>query len=56
LISDDLGEFEGWARVLGGVLDVAGIPGFLGNLTEFYELSDAEGAEIRGFLQAWWER
>lgn len=26
------GSFERWARVLGGILDVAGQPGFLGNL------------------------
>jgi hypothetical protein len=51
-----LGMFEGWTRVIGGVLMTAGIPGFLSNLTEFYDESDTEGAEIRAFLSAWWER
>lgn len=51
-----LGMFEGWSRVLGGILDVAGIPGFLGNLGNFYEESDAEGATWRAFVQAWWEK
>jgi hypothetical protein len=51
-----LGEFEAWAHTMGGILKVAGIEGFLGNLAEFYELADAEGAEIRRLLAAWWVR
>ncbi|MDP9472137.1 MAG: bifunctional DNA primase/polymerase, partial [Chloroflexota bacterium] len=50
-----LGSFEEWSRVMAGVLDVAGIPGFLANASEFYEASDTEGADIRAFLAAWWE-
>jgi hypothetical protein len=34
-----LGSFEKWSEVMGGVLKVAGIPGFLGNLNELYEAS-----------------
>jgi putative DNA primase/helicase len=49
-----LGMFESWARVLGGVLTVAGVDGFLENLGEFYQDADLEGAEIRVFLAAWW--
>jgi hypothetical protein len=51
-----LGMFERWSEVMGGILHVAGVPGFLANLTEFYEESDAEGATWRAFLAAWWER
>lgn len=51
-----LGSFEHWARVMGGVLHVAGIPGFLENLNEFYEASDSEGSSIREFLTAWWQQ
>jgi len=51
-----LGEFEPWARVIGGICAVAGVEGFLGNLAEFYDLADVEGAEIRRFLLAWWEK
>jgi hypothetical protein len=51
-----LGEFESWAQVIGGILDVAEIPGFLGNLYEFYEASDAEGAQVRALLAAWWDQ
>jgi putative DNA primase/helicase len=51
-----LGMFESWARVMGGILDVAAVPGFLGNLTEFYDAADAEGTEVRAFLAAWWDK
>jgi hypothetical protein len=51
-----LGSYESWSRVMGGILEVAGIDGFLGNLDEFYEASDTEGADIRAFLAAWWEQ
>ncbi len=51
-----LGGFEHWAETLGGVLDVAGITGFLGNIDEMIEASDTEGAAWRGFVQSWWER
>lgn len=50
------GTFENWARVIGGVLDVAKIPGFLANREDFYEQSDAEGAAWRAFVAAWWEQ
>jgi hypothetical protein len=51
-----LGSFEEWAHVIGGVLEFAGVPGFLGNLDDLYESSDAEGAVWRSFVEAWWER
>src|SRR5206468_1973655 len=51
-----LGMFESWSKVIGGILEVAGIAGFLGNLSEFYDAADVEGAEVRGFLAAWWEK
>jgi hypothetical protein len=49
-----LGMFERWAKVIGGILNVAGIPGFLGNLADFYEKSDAEGSAWRDFVASWW--
>lgn len=50
-----LGSFEDWSDVIGGILECARIPGFLGNLKEFYEEADAEGRDIRLFIQVWWE-
>lgn len=49
-----LGSFEHWAAVMGGVLEVAGVPGFLGNLEKMYADADAEGEAWREFTNAWW--
>jgi putative DNA primase/helicase len=51
-----LGSFEQWSLVMGGILEAAGISGFLSNLEEFYELSDHEGAVLRAFVKAWWDK
>ncbi len=49
-----LGSFESWHRIVGGILDSAGIPGFLENRPELYRHVDQESEEWRAFLQAWW--
>ena len=51
-----IGSYESWATVLGGVLEVAGIEGLLGNLDEMLEASDSEGTVWRVFVSAWWDR
>ncbi len=51
-----IGSYESWAQIMGGVLEVAGIEGFLGNLDEMMESSDSEGGAWRGFVSAWWDR
>jgi hypothetical protein len=51
-----IGSYEGWAETLGGVMEVAGIEGFLGNLDEMMAASDTEGAAWRAFVQTWWDR
>jgi Uncharacterized conserved protein len=51
-----LGSFEAWSNVVGGVVTAAGIPGFLGNVNQFYDLADAESAEWRTFIDLWWYR
>ena len=40
---------------MGGVLEVAEIPGFLGNLNELYAAADSDGRMWREFTGAWWE-
>ena len=50
-----LGSFEHWSAVMGGILQVAGIAGFLGSLEELYETADAEGGEWREFVAVWWD-
>lgn len=49
------GGFDAWAAVLGGVLTVAGIPGFLTNRDGLYAATDEESAQIKAFLAEWWE-
>jgi hypothetical protein len=51
-----LGMFEAWTKTIGGILDVAGVPGFLANLEEFYEVADSEGAKLRAFIATWWDQ
>jgi len=50
-----LGSFETWSVMIGGILDVAGIPGFLTSLDQLYEAADVEGQMWREFTSAWWE-
>ena len=51
-----LGSFESWSEVIGGILECAGIPGFLQNRDELYEFADAEGGAWREFVGHWWSR
>jgi len=54
--SQTLGMFEAWAEVIGGILDVAGVPGLLANAKEFRaQRADAE-SEWKAFVAAWWEK
>jgi len=48
-----LGGFEAWSRVVGGVLEVAGVSGFLDNLTDFYAEAEAGDDNWRGLVSAW---
>lgn len=49
-----LGSFESWAEVLGGILDAAGVEGFLGNLDSLHDAADEEGSLWRDFVAVWW--
>ncbi len=48
-----LGMFEDWAEVMGGILEVAGIAGFLGNLDDFYQQVDPESEAFSKFVVDW---
>jgi hypothetical protein len=50
-----LGSYESWARVLGGVLGVSGVLGFLSGRERLYSEADRETADWRGLCEAWWE-
>ena len=51
-----LGSFEAWRRVLGGILQAAGIDGFLSNLSAFREAPDDELGPVKAFLGLWHAR
>jgi hypothetical protein len=50
-----LGSFESWSAVIGGILQAANVPHFLGNLADMYETADEESAEWREFVIQWWK-
>ena len=50
-----LGSYEVWSSVVGGILQAAGIEGFLANREELYRRTDSETEEWRAFVSAWWE-
>lgn len=53
--SEQLGSFESWSNVIGGILGAAEIPGFLENLEHMYEYADSESIEWEPFILAWWK-
>jgi hypothetical protein len=46
--------FDGWARIVGGILEHAEITGFMTNRPTMRD--DREGAEIKDFIADWWSR
>ena len=51
-----MASYEDWTRVIGGILAQADIPGFLGNVDEFYSAVDYEGAYWRELVAEWWDQ
>jgi len=50
-----IGGFRGWCDVMGGILQFAGLSGFLGNLQEMYSRIDEETEQWEAFLLLWLE-
>jgi hypothetical protein len=51
-----MGGYTSWVRTVGGILEHAGVPDFLGNLAEFRANSDREAQQWEGFLAVWAEQ
>lgn len=49
----EIGGFESWTRTIGGVLEFAGVAGFLANLHELYDSSDDVSQQWQAFLESW---
>jgi hypothetical protein len=50
-----LGMFESWAETMGGILDVAGVPGLLSNARQFRTTHADKLSEWRAFVMCWWQ-
>jgi hypothetical protein len=46
-----LGSFEAWTITVGGILEYAGVEGFLDNSADLYKDADSEAMQWEGFLQ-----
>jgi hypothetical protein len=46
-----VGSFEDWTIIVGGILQHAGVEGFLANSAELYEQGDAESTQWEAFLR-----
>jgi hypothetical protein len=51
----NMGMFEQWCQVMGGILEINGIKGFLDNLNDMYCASDIEISVWRSFTRKWWQ-
>jgi hypothetical protein len=51
-----MASFNDWATTVGGILDTAGISGFLENLKEYREAADPEKAAWQSFVLKWYDR
>ena len=51
-----LGGFESWAAVIGGILECAGVEGFLENTLEFYDDVQTEQEQKKVFVAAWFKK
>lgn len=49
-----LGRYEAWAAVIGGILKVAGIAGFLENRADRAHRADRESQEWTAMCSVWW--
>ncbi|MFP3880368.1 MAG: hypothetical protein ACLFVA_05390 [Dehalococcoidia bacterium] len=50
-----IGSFPRWCEVIGGILEYAGITGFLTNLQEMYVSMDAETPAWEIFMELWYQ-
>jgi hypothetical protein len=48
--------FESWAETMGGILQVAGVPGLLANAKKFRQTAADKAGEWREFVVAWWQQ
>lgn len=55
-IAVGMGTFESWRNTIGGILECAGVPGFLGNVAELRDNRNPEHGAWADVCQQWWAR
>jgi|GEM_PF-3670420 len=50
-----LGSYESWSGVIGGILKIASIPGFMENSGRVYTEADSEVLAWEEFCSVWWQ-
>lgn len=50
------GSYEAWAKVIGGILETVGIPGFLANEEELYDTVVSTSNLMADFVAEWWDK
>lgn len=50
-----VGGFEEWRDIIGGILQSAGINGFLSNMSDFRADADDETTNLRSLIGIWWK-
>ncbi len=48
-------RYQAWGRVMGGILDVVGVPGFLSNVSHVQVRLNPEDEAWGQFISLWWE-
>jgi hypothetical protein len=51
-----LASYESWSRIMGGILCVAGVDGFLQDRDEIKAATGDADAPLQAFVGAWWAR
>ena len=54
--SKNLGSYENYAQIIGGILEIANVTGFLDGREYLYEYSDKETTEWKAVCEIWWEQ
>lgn len=50
------GSYEAWTNVMGGILQTAGIPGFLENESTMFEAAVSKTQVLADFVKEWWKK
>jgi putative DNA primase/helicase len=51
-----LGKYESWTMITGGILEAAGIKGFMQGITDFYQDVDDDTSELKAVVYLWNEK